>query len=351
MKPIESPSTASQESPGVVKPVNPPIKTTPGLVNPAKKEATGLVKAVPQVVDALGQISNYFGSSLAAGQPEAAKKQHGDPSEQEQRSGDITQPAQGTMDTMPLGSTEVKGESESNKGGSTAIGQLSHEAIGRLAGAIAEQLTETVDPPNNDGDVISELPSYAPEKCIAEQGDGKGSSIELSTTAGGVGGCGDDMSKLQDILVSEREIFGAPLPDESDSEGEGGGCENEDVGTVDTKDTFPHAEDDEKCSPGAMGSTLEHADEAAAGSSVGDTVLPAEKAVEKKDGGDDIMDHSSSQPLTEAEMIAEFQKLTSLNEETLKEKSKTDHYLHFAFCLILPFHLVRQCQEKRQTGE
>lgn len=160
-----------------------------------------LIKAVPQVVEAIGQISNYFGSAPSghpaepSGQPEEVRE-----SSRALQPGvkEVTAPGSGTV-------------GEVSQLGSTAIGHLSHESIGRLAGEIAKKLDH-----GGDGGNSADLPSYAPEKCIASDSGyvtataaGKGSPVEPAHAAVDEGGAESGVDKLKDILVSEKDIFGA----------------------------------------------------------------------------------------------------------------------------------------------
>lgn len=243
-----------------------------------------LVKTVPQVVGAIQQISNYFGSTFTGHSTElegCPKEKSGQSQLQalpQEKAGHLSDVA--PESNKGHTSTGAVGQSAPQHG-STAIGQLSHESIGRLAGEIAEQLVQDGD---DDGDDNGDIPSYAPEKCIAGysgEGDGKGSPVELAPllAKGGV-------SKLENILVSEKDIFGAPLPEGMDDS-----SEDEDMG--DTAD---------------MGDTI--GDIAYSRSDHWDMEVGDGEVKTRTDTGSNL---PVSDGPSEAEMRAEFRKLTSLS--------------------------------------
>lgn len=175
-----------------------------------------VMKTVPEVVEAIGQISNYFGAS--AGQ---SSEQHtgtsGQPHDNvagSEKSGQPIVAVGGSDSSTTFGgkTAEIVGQSASEQS-STTIGQLSHDAIGRLAGEIAQNLKGTTE---EAGVTAIEVPSYAPEKCIISDGaysirqeSGKGSLHADTALEAGK----DGVSKLEGMLVSEKDIFGAPLPE------------------------------------------------------------------------------------------------------------------------------------------
>lgn len=302
------------------------------LVAADGQKHSSVVEAVPQVVDAIEQISNYFGSSGTTGQASAT------PTQQSRNDNPTSVPAVlgGGTTTLPPHQQGVKGDSSTESGsGSTAIGQLSREVIGRLAGAIAEQLTDAPDTPTEEH---VDMPSYAPEKCIAEHGDGKGSHQELPTSAGVKS---DKVSKLKDILVSEKDIFGGPVPlDESDSDEDVAGDMGGDKygrSSGDVANVVDHGPGDTSGrGRGDVNIGDDGKDKDVGGSGAGGVCdsdvggLLDEACDDVGEGGyedpaeDEAMEHStSSQPLTEAQMIAEFLKVTSTtSDDTVKESGR-----------------------------
>lgn len=189
-------------------------------------EGESLMKAVPQVVEAIGQISNYFGTSAEQG---CASGQLYENVVTCERSGQSVSRWPDDSSTAASDNTDANGQSQSApEQGSTAIGQLSHDAIGRLAGEIAEHLRGNSEKPCKEGSAAAEVPSYAPEKCLTGGGaygkvePGKGSlDVDAAEPVLEVGG-GGGVSKLEGMLVSEEEIFGGPLPEKGELRGEGG---------------------------------------------------------------------------------------------------------------------------------
>ena len=317
-------SAQQPEDPRPAKPVDPDKQESPGPTS-SGDGGSGLVNTVPQVVDAIGQISNFFGSSTAVETTEVtSSEQQAGPSGHPQGEGqscDSTRPPQSGVPS-DVDPSEVKGQppGEADGSGSISIGQLSRESIKRMAGAIAEQLADPVaESMEEGGHQQSDLPSYAPEKCLARQGGGKGSPVKLpASSARDVKERKDDISKLKDILVSEKEIFGGPLPDESDSDDDNFGTDSTQM-AVDTGDAMDQSD---------AGALEDH-------------------------GVDTMEDPSSSQAVTEAQMMAEFQKLTSLNEETLKESGEEGRYLAPSLSLHphSAFLLLSKYQKEKQAGK
>ena len=315
------------------------------------------VEAVPQVVQAIGQISNYFGSTPAqsSGQPVAIPGQQlagcpaglaGQPKEQagrseepagrsEEQAGWSEEPAgrseeqAGRQVEIPGANTEVldTGGKSAMSGAkvsghvtsqheNTAIGLLSHEDIGRLAGEIALQFREGEEEGEEACKEEAGVPSYAPEKCITgyaarKQEPGKGSPLPITTLPiPEAGGSVRDaeVSKLEGMLVSEKDIFGAILPedDTDDDEGEGlGGDVGEGLG-------------------GDKGEGLGHVDMDMVDCGDGDH------------GAGDGSHGDSGEPikltLSQAEMMEEFKKLTSLSQDKLS-KCPT-YWTYLGMCVL-----------------
>lgn len=269
-----------------------------GIKEVAERGEGPLVEDVPQVVQAIGQISNYFGSTPAlyserpvdvAGQPLAGRPAElaGRPAELADQPGEpagrqVETPGQINTEVLDTGGkADVSGAKVSghvtSQHENTTIGLLSHEDIGRLAGEIAQQFRE-------DGKEEAQVPSYAPEKCItsdngyaSKQEPGKGSPLPITTLPVPEAG---EVSKLEGMLVSEKDIFGATLPEDDEEEGgEFGGGEGEGLGGDDT---------------GSVDCGGHHGDD-----SVGDEPIKI--------------------TLSQAEMMEEFKKLTSLSQDKLSK--------------------------------
>ena len=195
------------------------------------RKGESLMKAVPQVVEAIGQISNYFGAS--AGQATALEQPYETVVIREGAEQPVARQPGDSGTAAGDSTAEAKGQSEPEQD-STAIGQLSRDTIGRLAGEIAQHLKGSSEEPCKEGSAATEVPSYAPEKCITSDGaysrvePGKGSlhedTVELAPEVGS--DRADGVSKLEGMLVSEKEIFGGPLQEKKEL-GEGGGIGEE----------------------------------------------------------------------------------------------------------------------------
>ena len=294
-------------------------------------------EAVPQVVQAIGQISNYFGSTPAqsSGQPVAVPGQQlagcpaglaGQPKEQAGRSEEPAgQPEEqaGRQVEIPGANTEVldTGGKSAVSGAkvsghvtsqheNTAIGLLSHEDIGRLAGEIALQFREGEGEGEEACKEEAGVPSYAPEKCITgyaarKQEPGKGSPLPITTLPiPEAGGSVRDaeVSKLEGMLVSEKDIFGAILPEDDTDDDEGEGLGDADMDMVD-------------CGDGDHGDGS-HGDGSHGDGSHGDG-----------DSGEPI-----KLTLSQAEMMEEFKKLTSLSQDKLS-KCPT-YWTYLGMCVL-----------------
>ena len=160
---------------------------------PEGSDESAILKAVPEVVEAIGQISNYFGSS--AGRLDEVV---------------VGQEKTTIADMEVVEKACPKGTNE-GPSGRTAIGQLSHETIGRLAGEIAERLGKTIGDRKEQGSNTN-VPSYAPEKCVTVSSKGSCEEDDLKTGVREVKGDGrPQVDKLQEMLVTEREIFGGRM--------------------------------------------------------------------------------------------------------------------------------------------
>lgn len=273
------------------------------------------MKPVPDV-DAVGHVSNYFGSTASGHSDRVPGHSDGISGHlvenPEQLSGATGRSDDGKCDEEVSGDggSEEKGPNVSVEG-NTAIGHLSKETIGRLAGQIAEQLSGNTCDQVAETD-RTELPSYAPEKCMSGfvgERDGKGSSLEHGTAgleeteARGSG----HVTKLEGMLVSEKDIFGCD--DDYDDDGE------EDNACTDSK------VEKEKQPPSSTSDPSEHVSMAddlfdpgeGGGNEEADDLCAVDDEEAVGDG------KSSSHGLSEAEMMTEFNKLTSLSADSTIE--------------------------------
>lgn len=267
-------------------------------------EGESLTEAVPQVVQAIGQISNYFGASggQASGQHVSGHQPEtpGQPYENVV-SCEGTKQSVGVSDEPVSKDQSAEGQSAS-KQASTTIGHLSHDAIGQLAGEIAQNLKGNAEKASKDV-ATTEVPSYAPEKCITTgysdgQDPGKGSPHKNIKPALDKTG-GNEVRKLEGMLVSEREIFGAQLAEEesfSDDSAEGG---VENIGGE-----GGHGDIEGSESGGGMGEGLW--EDVAVGEDV------ASNKVADNQGSDGGNHGNAPLSSSQTEMMEEFKKLTSL---------------------------------------
>ena len=193
-----------------------------------------MLTTVPEVKRAIGQIANYFGSMQPILEEpildefsvtdQLVEAETGSGSHMNQ----CDSVEKSTLSESEIGSL-TSFRDDSDLGTSTAIGLLSHETIGRLAGEIAEQIAGTYIVKSDDKDV--KVPSYAPEKCSTHDSgytecvacvkhvDGvallpdqeRGSDNCVSV---GVG----DIEVLTNVLVTEKDIFGSPCHRDSCSD-------------------------------------------------------------------------------------------------------------------------------------
>ncbi len=159
------------------------------------------------VVEAIGKISNYFGSTTTA--PPSSPS-----SSTTITSTTTTSSSSSTTTTLVSLTSQEREQSCGAKTDeeNTTIGKLSHEVIGRLAGEMAEQLVGTASEACPVEVVHEEAPCYAPEKCsvpYATEESGNVSSAEMATSSE-VAPYEPEMAKLEDILVTQKDIFGSP---------------------------------------------------------------------------------------------------------------------------------------------
>lgn len=319
-------SLASKESKDSLASKDEPVQTGLGTEEKGRGKGEGSpVEAVPQVVQAIGQISNYFGSTPAqssgqpatvagqqlAGRPEELAEQPGEPAGQENTE---------VLDTG--GKAAVSGAKVSSHVTSqqenTTIGLLSYEDIGSLAGEIAQQFQDGEEEASKEE---TEVPSYAPEKCSTSDSSyssklepGKGSPLPITTlplpeAGGSVGEA--EVSKLEGMLVSEKDIFGAALPDDTDDEGEGGGG--------DMGEGLGGGNEGEGAGGGDEGEGLGDGDEGPGD----DTDMVDGGNHGDADGGNHGDADGGELTLSQAEMMEEFKKLTSLSQDKLSKSCST----------------------------
>lgn len=283
-------------------------------------EGKALLSAVPQVVEAIGQISNYFGASA----------EH---SSMAEPAGQQATPGQSYKNAV---SCEIAGQQSGESGeevgvqsaNSTTIGQLSHDVIGRLAGEIAQHLqggsekvcqavvmaTEVPISAAPDKCITTdadEVPSYAPERCIATDA-GYGTREDIGTHGNSALSAldaakdgNDEVSKLEGILVSEKDIFGGPMPKDN-------GSDNDDDAVV--EEGFDDAVE--------MGEGLDDAmemeegldDAVGMGEGLGEVTCGQEHVADGDNDGGNHGDGNGAKDIlssSQAEMMEAFKKLTS----------------------------------------
>ena len=205
------------------------LETSKCVKNLDAKSEDQLLNTVPDVEQAIGQISNYFGGiqpSLDSSEAPSCQYVNTEPVKPthphlDQKNGKEVQ------STTSESEVEVKTSLGDNEGGdrniniSTAIGQLSHETIGRLAGEIAEQIAGASRAPLGGENV--KVPSYAPEKCSTNDSGYLKSLTCVEPNRGGVllpkeeskseqheSHSIGNVQMLKNVLVTEKDIFGSP---------------------------------------------------------------------------------------------------------------------------------------------
>lgn len=325
--PVESQAAVSAEN---VKKSDRSAESAPASdqMGKATLSAESLKKTVPEVVGAIEQISNFFGSSSSSsGQHDLSK---GHPKDTPKR-------PKGTSE-LSSKEAEVVGQSAAQQE-STAIGKLSRESIGRLADQIAEQLA--AQDPGGDSSNPGDIPSYAPEKCIAGyggEGDGKVSPDrlpQLSTKQKEEEG----VNKLKGLLVSEKEIFGEELPEHSDSDEEAACDMADDMAEPDLGDPGdPSDLADTAMQGGGEEGLAEEEVETGGGRGAEGAVSEGGARASSGEGARGAVGVGSGgegggKAPSEAEMKAEFQKLTSLSGQLKDSTAYSEYQEYFWYCL------------------
>ena len=303
-----------------------------------KNSSKELLKAVPDVVEAIGKITNYFGStntpegecsqtfdkldhaSVEVGQTSVAIETHGlgvvkdvsaVPSEScEENRGGITD----HYDNIGVGGEALMRETQS----CTTIGGLSKVDIGRLAGEIAEKLSSNSGAAP-DRHVEAEVPSYAPEKCIdnavvySREANKDSSQKQTSPVELGLPPLSgsDKISKLKDILVTEKEIFGGPVSEDEL-------CREDNDQPISGEGALSAKADD--CAGDNDSADCGMSDRAGDdGDCIGDELIGANSVTDANSVTGASSDPAIDRSLTEEEMMEEFKKITSLSEEKTGE--------------------------------
>ena len=366
--PVNAPPAVNKQEPETKASENADSATS--AATKSTKGEPSLAETVPQVVGAIEQISNYFGSTSASHSGQVRDHPDGIPGQSKedlgqgkkdsgQRKEDL---GQGKEDSgqrkeelgqskedsrqskeelgrskesghVSADKTIAKGQSSAQDGGNTAIGKLSRESIGRLA-AIAEQLVQHPEGPGN-------IPSYAPEKCITGYGDGKGSPLEQAPVTAEESKEPEGISKLKEILISEKDIFGGRT-EESCSEDEDTGdicpADTADINTndmvtgdistgdmaIDTADTTDTGDTAVSSTVNmatvvAVPDTIDTTDICDTSDTIHDLADPDWGSGEREGGGEVKTKEKAGVPVVEGpseeEIRAEFQKLTALSTQ------------------------------------
>lgn len=208
---------------------------SPKNVN-ARKADDSMLMAVPEVAHAIDQIANYFGSTQPSLEESSGAQAdqlvivetESVPHNQQKNNVEIPTPSEPEVGSLSSLGGDVG--NDGNPSSSTSIGLLSHETIGRLAGEIAEQIAGASLVRPDDKEV--NVPSYAPEKCSAHD-SGYTEGLTTVQPIQGVAllpdqeGATDicmsvgigDVKKLNNILVTEKDIFGSPCKRDDFSDG------------------------------------------------------------------------------------------------------------------------------------